>query len=324
MLAPLTFALTSAPVVVWRILTFRPDSVLCVEPTLLASPIALIAAKLVRARLILHVQDLEIDAAFAVGHLQGGILKNLALGVECKLLNLFDAVITISNRMCDRLAEKGVSREKLSVVRNWVNLENICSASGPSTYRRELGLHDDAFVALYAGNIGLKQGLPIVLNAAERLVDASKLIFVIAGEGPEKDGLMVRFGHLPNIRFLPLQPEERLGELLNFADVHLLPQEREAADLVLPSKLGGMLQSGKPCIVMAEAGTELYEFLDGSSIVIPPGDSAALAKALESIAAGTARFDLSRSKALAAHFDARQNLPAFAGILSTATSPHRQ
>ncbi|WJH39659.1 hypothetical protein N7E02_23295 [Aliirhizobium terrae] len=69
LIAPLSFALTSAPVVFWQILRRRPDTVFCVEPTLFASPVAQLAAKLVGARTLLHVQDLEVDAAFAVGHL---------------------------------------------------------------------------------------------------------------------------------------------------------------------------------------------------------------------------------------------------------------
>lgn len=73
MLAPLSFALSSAPVALWRILTTRPEVVLVVEPTLFAAPAALLGAWLVGARTVLHVQDLEIDAAFAVGHLKGGL-----------------------------------------------------------------------------------------------------------------------------------------------------------------------------------------------------------------------------------------------------------
>src|SRR4051794_33230746 len=69
LIAPLSFAINSAPVVVWQILTKRPETVLCVEPTLLGAPFALLAAKLVGAQTALHVQDLEVDAAFAVRHL---------------------------------------------------------------------------------------------------------------------------------------------------------------------------------------------------------------------------------------------------------------
>ncbi len=85
-----------------------------------------------------------------------------------------------------------------------------------------------------------------MLDAARLLKDRPDLYFVVAGDGPEKARLMRDYADLPNLRFLPLQPEERLCELLNLADLHVLPQSSGAADLVLPSKLGGMLASGKP------------------------------------------------------------------------------
>ena len=79
---------------------------------------------------------------------------------------------------------------------------------------------------------------------------------------------------------------DRLCDLLNLADVHLLPQSRGIADLVLPSKLGGMLASGKPVLATADEGSELYEVLQSSSVVVPAGDSAAIARELEVFAAG--------------------------------------
>ncbi len=58
-----------------------------------------------------------------------------------------------------------------------------------------------------------------------------------------KAELQARYAHLKNVRFLPFQPYARLNEFLNMADLHALPQDKGAADLVLPSKLGGMLAS---------------------------------------------------------------------------------
>ncbi len=315
LLAPLSFAITSAPVVVWRILSTRPDAVLCVEPTLLAAPAALVCAKLVGARTVLHVQDLEVDAAFAVGHLTGDYFRKAATLFERVVLGAFDAVVTISCRMRDRLAAKGVPEARLSVVRNWVDLDKIKPMPGRSTYRDELCLSDDAFVALYAGNIGPKQALHVVLDAAGQLAGESGLIFVIAGDGPEKKSLEARYGHLPNVRFLPVQPEERLCELLNLADVHLLPQDRGAADLVLPSKLGGMLASGRPCIVMADQGTELYDFLNGGAILLRPGDSVALARAISRSFERTEEVSLSGNDARLAALNAGENLAALSTVL---------
>ena len=287
LLAPLSFAVSSAPVVFWRIISLRPAIVLCVEPTLIAAPAALLAAKLVGARAILHVQDLEIDAAFAVGHLNANWLKKAAFVVERGILRGFDTVVTISDQMRAKLAEKGVAGERLKVVRNWVNLSKITPQTGPNGFRKELGLSDGQFVVLYAGNLGIKQALPLIADAAERLVGRPDITFVVAGDGPAKAALVARA--LPNMRFLPLQPEVRLCELLSLADVHILPQDPHTADLVLPSKLGGMLASGRPLIVMADAGTELQQFLAGVSAVVPAGDVDGVVSALEAMTVSTER-----------------------------------
>lgn len=286
LIAPVTFAITSAPVVVYQILAKRPDTVFCVEPTLIAAPVAQFAAKLVGARTVLHVQDLEVDAAFAVGHLGSKRwLKALGYAFERFSLRHFNKVITISNRMAEKLIDKGVAPERLSVVRNWVDLSHIYPMDSVSSYRAELGFSGSDFVVLYSGNIGAKQGLDVLLGAAKELTGNRHVHFVIAGDGPAKQDLITKGRDLANVRFLPFQPYARLNEFMNLADLHVLPQERGAADLVLPSKLGGMLASGKQVLITADEGTELAEFVDGTATVIPPGDVGAMSAAVTRLSA---------------------------------------
>ncbi|MDX3927120.1 MAG: WcaI family glycosyltransferase [Shinella sp.] len=281
LLAPLSFALTSAPLFFWHALRRRPEVIICIEPTLLVAPAAHLAARLTGARTVLHVQDLEVDAAFAVGHLKSvSWMKALAYAFERRMLGGFDGVVTISRRMAERLEEKGVGNDRLAVVLNWVDLSRIFPQRGCGGYRRELGYGEEDFIVLYSGAIGAKQGLDVLLAAAAHLRDEPRLRFVIAGEGPAKAELEARGRFLGNVRFLPLQPQERLNGFLNMADLHVLPQTRGAADLVLPSKLGGMLASGKPLVVTADSGTELARFLKGAAILTPPDDANALAEAI--------------------------------------------
>ncbi|MGD1036874.1 MAG: WcaI family glycosyltransferase [Roseiarcus sp.] len=318
LIAPLSFALTSAPLALWRVLRHRPQTVLCIEPTLMGAPVAIIAARLVGAKTVLHVQDLEVDASFAVGHLaESPWLKRLAYGFERRALRGFDRVITISARMAERLAEKGVPSNRIAIVRNWVDLDRLKPLDGVSPYRQELGIVETDCVVLYSGNIGAKQGLDDLIAAAERLSGRADIKFVIAGEGPAKKELAARAARLPNVRFLPFQPYARLSEFLGLADIHVLAQAAEAADLVLPSKLGGMLASGRRIIVTAAPGTELATFVEGAAIVVPPGNAAALAEAIEQAAdagsedAGAAR----RRRCLAEPLskpDGLRNFEAFA------------
>jgi len=301
LIAPLSFAATSAPVVLWNILRHRPQFVICVEPTLFASPLAILAAKAVGARTVLHVQDLEVDAAFAVGHLKSlSVLKKAAYLFEKYTLKGFDRIITISDRMAARLTQKTGKAEQVAIVRNWVDLEHIYPLGRNSAYRQELGYADDDFIVLYSGNIGAKQGLDTLLDAASKLDQQGKIKFIIAGEGPSKRALVEKYGKLAHVSFLPFQPYEKFNEFMNLASLHALPQERGAADLVLPSKLGGMLASGAPVVVTADEGTELANFLGDSAIITPPGDADALSRAIVQASKGDRedwkdrRADLSR------------------------------
>ncbi|MGH8746675.1 MAG: glycosyltransferase, partial [Burkholderiales bacterium] len=105
------------------------------------------------------------------------------------------------------------------------------------------------------------------------------------GEGPGKDALEALYSNLSNVAWKPLQPAERLGELLAAADVHVLPQRATVADMVMPSKLIGMMASGRPVVATAAPDTEIWKVLQGRGIVVPPGDARALADAIERLGA---------------------------------------
>ena len=280
LLAPMTFAISSAPFALYKILTLKPDIVMVVEPTLFVAPVSLLCAKFTGATTVLHVQDLELDAAIAVGHIGMGPMASLARILEGWILRRFNRIITISNRMAEKIIDKGVPSYNVSVVRNWVDLDLVHMESRSENYRTELGIPEDSKVVLYSGNIGAKQGIGLLLEAAKLLAANANIVFVIAGDGPMKQGVLQAAKGQENIRVLDFQPEGRFSEFLGLADVHVLPQERGTADLLLPSKLGGMLASGRPIIVTAERGTELSDFLTGSCELIAPGDSAALASAI--------------------------------------------
>lgn len=280
LLAPLSFAASSGVIAVREILKRRPDVVIAVEPTLFVAPVALAAARLVRAKTVLHVQDLEVEAAFAVGHLRSGVLSRLAGLFDRAVARSFDRVVTISNRMAEKIFDKGVDPTRIEVVRNWVDVDAVRPMPTALTYRAELGLKPSDFVALYSGNLGAKQGVGVLIETARALAQEPDVVFAIAGQGPMRPDVERAARELPNIRVLDFQPEARFGEFLSIADVHVLPQERNAADLLLPSKLGGMLASGRPIIVTADAGTELAYFLGDSCELTEPGDAQALAGAV--------------------------------------------
>jgi colanic acid biosynthesis glycosyl transferase WcaI len=280
LLAPLSFALSSAPVVVWKILRHRPDIVVVVEPTLFAAPAALLASRLSGSKTILHVQDLEIDAALEVGHLKRkGVVEKLARTFDQLMLRAFDGVVTISEAMRRGVLAKGVNPEKISVIRNWVDSTAIFP-TGDQSYRRTLGVAADQFLVLYAGSVGAKQGIDLLCEAVASINPASGIVLVIVGEGPVKASLVERYGRQPHIRFFGLQPEDALNALLNAADLHVIPQLAGSSEFALPSKLGGILASGRPILILAHPDQELALFVGDVATVVEPTDAGRVAAAL--------------------------------------------
>lgn len=268
----LSFALTSIPQLVNQIFK-RADVIVVLEPTLFCAPAALGLARLSGARTWLHVQDFEVDAALGLGLIKSKAAGRCAAIIERWLMNGFDRVSTISDCMLERLVTKGIMQEKTVLLPNWVDMQEIFPLDKASNYRAELGIEDNKCVALYSGNMGEKQGLEILLAAAKYLQSESGLLFVLCGAGAARERLMQAGTGLNNVRWLPLQPAEKMNELLNLADVHLLPQRADAADLVMPSKLLGMLASGRPVLATAHPGTELAKMVSSCGKVVEPGNA---------------------------------------------------
>ncbi|MGB2833647.1 MAG: glycosyltransferase WbuB, partial [Methylotenera sp.] len=276
----LTFAIASLPVMLWQVF-WRPDVVMTVAPALVCAPTGWLVARLCGGKAWLHIQDFEVDIAFQIGLLKGQLLQRLVLGAERWLLRRFDSVSSISGRMLDKLQQKGVVEERVRFFPNWVDIAHVYPLLEPSDYHKELGIEPNTKAVLFSGTLGGKQGLMAIPDAARKLAHRNDVIFVVCGDGVMKPQLEAACAGLANIRFLPLQPFERLGQLLGLADIHLLPQSPEAADLVLPSKLSGMLASGRPIIATCWEGTEIAAVVSRCGIVVPPEDGTALAAAIE-------------------------------------------
>jgi colanic acid biosynthesis glycosyl transferase WcaI len=309
-----SFAASSLPVVL-RQAVWRPDVVWVVEPATFCAPAAWLTARMCGAKAWLHVQDFEVDAAFDMGLLKGQRLRQWVHGVERWVKNRFHVVSTISGRMHQRLHAKGLYPSRTELAPNWVDISTISprpAHAGPNPYRAELGLPPHAVVALYSGNMGGKQGLEVLADAARlcqrpgaQAPGAAALPpieFVFCGNGAGRAELQSRAQGLLNVRFMDLQPMERLNDLLALADIHLLPQRADAADLVMPSKLTGMLASGRPVVATANPGTELAHVVAGDNLpgagpehvsaepnpcgmVVAPEDPQALAMAIQHLAA---------------------------------------
>ena len=290
----LSFAVMSFPLVL-RQAFWRPDLIVTVAPALVCAPAALLAAHLCGAQSWLHMQDFEVNVAFRMGLLKGKLLQRIVLRMERWVLRRFDSVSTISNRMIEQLIAKGVKPEHTRYLPNWVDIAHIKPSIARGVYRAELGIAEDAIVVLSSGTLSGKQGLTCIPKVAKYLAHRNDILFVICGDGIMKPALEAAGEGLPNLLFIPLQPFALLGELLCMADIHLLPQNPNAADLVLPSKLSGMLASARPVITTCHTGTELEAIVSKCGLTVPPEDIPRLAEAICKLAdEPTTRQELGR------------------------------
>lgn len=296
-----SFAAISFPVVLWQAIRFRPDVIFTVEPAAFGMPATLLAATVGGSKSWLHVQDFEVDAAFDLGILKRRRVRRAVLMIEGWLMRGFDRVSTISPRMIEKLSSKGVDSRRIVSFPNWVDCDLMRPLPADEIDRAKFGLPKDKILAVYSGNIGAKQGLEVIVEAAERLWDNASLHFVICGQGACAGRIEGMTKSCANITCLPLQPLDRFNEFLNCADIHLLPQRPGAADLVMPSKLTGMLATGRPIVACADDGTQIAQVVSGRGLVVMPDDLAGFANAIERLSADRAlRHDLGgRARAFA-------------------------
>ncbi|EMA9766461.1 colanic acid biosynthesis fucosyltransferase WcaI [Salmonella enterica] len=279
-----SFALSSFfPLMAQR--RWKPDRIIGVVPTLFCTPGMRLLATLSGARTVLHIQDYEVDAMLGLGMAgkgKRGSVARLATAFERSALRNVDNVSTISRSMMNKAREKGVAAEKILFFPNWSEVARFQDVNDAdvTALRQQLGLPEGKKIVLYSGNIGEKQGLEKVIDAAERLRDRP-LIFAIVGQGGGKARLenMARERSLPNIKFLPLQPYDVLPALLKMGDCHLVVQKRGAADAVLPSKLTNILAVGGNAVITAEPHTELGQLCTrypGIAVCVEPESTDAL------------------------------------------------
>jgi colanic acid biosynthesis glycosyl transferase WcaI len=280
-----SFALSSLPVLLAQ-RKWRPDVVLTVAPAFFCAPGAQLLGKLCGEATTtwLHIQDFELDAAFELGILKGRWIRRIAENWERSTLQGFSKVSTISEAMRQRAIAKGVENQRARLLPNWVDLKTIyplnTTQQSENPYRKELKISAEKIILMYSGSMNKKQGLDLLVGVIKGLAHLPNLIWLLAGEGPTKAELTKTTAGLSNVMHLPLQPEARMNDWLNLADVHLLPQKANAADLVLPSKLLGILASGRPLVTGTPMGSELGLLAEQAGIRVEPGDSEGFSQAI--------------------------------------------
>jgi len=259
------------------------DIIFVMSPPLTIGLTAYLLGRLKRIPFCYNLQDIWPEAAVRLGMLQGERLVRWCSRIEEFVYRQSRKIFAISDEFKDKLRRKGVAAEKIEVIPNFVDTRLIRPLEKENSFSRAHRL-TDKFVVLYAGNVGLSQGLEVILDAAARLGDRREIVFLIVGSGSRRDELAAEAARrgLENVRFLPLQPEADVPLLYAACDVALIPLRRGITEHSVPCKTYSIMASGRPYIAGVDEASYVWKLTRraGSGVCIAPEDKAAMAEAI--------------------------------------------
>jgi glycosyltransferase involved in cell wall biosynthesis len=280
--------------VIWKgMFARRPDLVVCMtDPPFIGAMARIVAARF-RVPLLVIAQDVFPEIAVKLGRLRNPfVVRSLGLLVDSALRSA-DRVVAIGETMKRRLEEKGVQPDRIRVIPNWVDVTRVRPAPRDNPWAREHRL-TKRFVVMHSGNVGHAQDLDTLIRACTFLRDLDALAVRIIGGGARREELIQLARRLAaeNVRFMAWQPYELRSLSISTADIHVVGLARGLAGYVVPSRLYGVLATGRPVIAAAEPESETAQLVArvGCGVVVPPGDPFALARAIR--AAHDGEFDL--------------------------------
>ena len=260
----------------------RPDVVVALTDPPIIGLAALACARRTGARFVFLCQDVFPEVARLLGDFRSERVDRLLERVTRLLIARADRVVAVGETMRERLvAGKNADPGRVTVIHNWAD----CAAIVPGPKRNPWSLAHglaEPFVVMHSGNIGLSQDLDVLIDAAARLSAYPDIVVAIVGDGVKRADLeaRVRERSLGNVRFLPYQPRERLAESFASADLFVVSLARGLAGYIVPSKLYGILASGRPYVAAVEEASEVAAITRRyrSGLLAEPGDAEGLAR----------------------------------------------
>lgn len=281
LLLELSFVFTSIP---QALNGWQPDVILLTVPPLLVSLPASLLSWLYNCPVVLNVQDILPEAAVRVGLVKNKLMIRALEALEKFAYRRAHTISAIAHGFVENLVSKGVDIQKIVCIPNWVNVNFIRPLPKEKNYFRVEHQLEGKFVVMYSGNIALTQGLETVIEAAISLRHIPEIVFVIAGESKALQWLQkyCLASEANNVLLVPLQPREKLPEMLAAADVGLVVQKSNVISFNMPSKIPLLLASSRPILAsVPSTGTAARSVAEsGGGIVVTPESPDALAKAV--------------------------------------------
>ena len=266
------------------------DAIYVWHPPLTVGVSAAIIARLRGVGFVYDVQDIWPESAVLSGLLKDGPLVRFMAWLERIVYRQADHLLVVTDGARENLIRKGVPPAKVSVGKHWID-EQLFAPAGEETRRRTREEHawTDRFVLLFAGNLGLVQGLDTLIDAAANLPAQSNALIAFVGDGSDRQrlqDLVAARGLTDRVQFLSRRPMEAMPALFAAADallVHL--RKSELSRLVIPTKTLAYLAAGRPIVMAMEGAAADLVRNARAGIVLPSEDAAALVNAIESLRA---------------------------------------
>jgi glycosyltransferase involved in cell wall biosynthesis len=253
------------------------------SPPLFVGGAAFVLSYIKHLPLIFEVRDLWPESAVAIGELSNPRVISLATKLEEMCYHGAKLVVVVTQGIYNRLLQRGISPEKLIVVRNGANIDMFTYIkSERERIRREMGL-EDKFIAIYAGIHGLAQGLETIIDTARVLQGNPRIHFLLVGDGPKKQEILAlaKDNNLLNLTFVPEKPRELMPAYLSASDIALVPlRKAEIFKGAFPSKIFDAWACERPVLVSIDGeARQVVEAVNGG-VYIAPEDTQAMAETL--------------------------------------------
>ncbi len=201
-----------------------------------------------------------------------------------------DKLVVLGRDMTTLLTDGyAVDQAKIHYIPHWSAKESgDPMAFDENPMAKELGL-TDKFVVQYSGNMGAWHDIDILIEAADLLKDNSDIHFLFIGDGSRRAAAeaMSREMDQDNVSWLEFMPIEKLPESLTCCHVSLISLRAGFEGIAIPSKLYGILASGRAIVAQVPEVSEVAMVVreENCGRVVAPGDREGLAVAIKELAA---------------------------------------
>ncbi len=304
----------------------KPDIVISTSPQFFCGLAGYFVSRIRRVPWILEIRDLWPESIIAVGAMKKSLVIRMLEKVETFAYRKADRIVSVTDSFVDHIAARGVSRDKIAVIKNGVDLDFYQPDRQAPDLAREWGL-EGKFVAAYVGTHGMAHGLDTILQAADRIRDNDGIAFLLVGDGAERERLLQMRDDmgLDNVVMVDQQPKERMPDIWAITDASIVVlRDQPVFRTVIPSKIFESMAMQRPIVLGVRGEVEQIISEAGSGVCIGPENATELADAVLELASNHSRcqeFGKAGRNYVQQYFDRRELARCYERLIQDVARP---